>query len=152
MFHNSERFFPVILTCEINIYRPGYCTCCMYIFLCHMCISVSHPIDQSAKGVPASYDALVEFLESIEHFFSRLNIYTRVTPTPAMDEVMVKIMVELFSTFALATKELKQGRSSESILIDMLRYSAQYSQIYKERIRREGIRRSPRETRSTHAR
>jgi len=40
-----------------------------------------------------------------------------------MDEIMVKIMMELFSTFALATKELKQGRSSECVLTDIFRHS-----------------------------
>ena len=42
-----------------------------------------------------------------------------------MDEVLVKIMVELLSTLGQATKELKQGRSSESHLVDELRYSLQ---------------------------
>jgi hypothetical protein len=31
-----------------------------------------------------------------------------------MDEMVVKIRVEILSTLALATRELKQGRSSES--------------------------------------
>jgi len=69
---------------------------------------------QAAKGVDASYSALVDLLESIEHFLKRLSIYTNISPTPAMDEIVVKIMVELLSTLALATKEVKQGRSSES--------------------------------------
>jgi hypothetical protein len=85
--------------------------------------------NQAAKGVTASYDALVDFLESIEHFLSRLNIYTQISPTPAMDEIMDKILVELFSMFALATKELKQGRSSKCILSDVFRHSSQRSQI-----------------------
>jgi len=37
-----------------------------------------------------------------------------------MDEILVKIMMELLSTLAQATKELKQGRSSESPLADEL--------------------------------
>ena len=61
----------------------------------------------------ASYEALVDLLESIKHFFSRLRIYTQIPPTPAMDEIVVKIMAELLSALALATKELKQGRSSK---------------------------------------
>jgi hypothetical protein len=104
-----------------------------------------------AKGVYASYDALVDLLESIEHFLSRLNIYTQVSPTPSMDEIMVKIMVELFSTFVLATKELKQGRSSECTFVDVLHYSTQCSQICKERIWREGGRDCPQEVGLTHA-
>jgi len=64
----------------------------------------------AAKGATTTYDGLVDLLESIEHFLGRLDIYTRISPTPAMNEIMVKIM-ELFSTFALATNELTQGRS-----------------------------------------
>ena len=64
----------------------------------------------------ASYESLLDLLESIEHFLSRLRIYTQLPPTPAMDEILVKIMMELLSTLAQATKELKQGRSSGSPL------------------------------------
>jgi hypothetical protein len=70
-------------------------------------------MNQAAKGVLSSWDTLVELLESIEHFLNPLEIYTRIPRTLAMDEVIVKIMVELFSTLSLATRELKQGRSSE---------------------------------------
>ena len=60
-----------------------------------------------------SYEALVDLLKSIEHFLSRICIYTQIPHTLAMDEVIVKIMAELLSALALATKELKQGRSGE---------------------------------------
>jgi hypothetical protein len=79
-------------------------------------------VNQTAKGVIASSDAFVDLLESIEHFLNRLDIYIRIRPTPAMDEIVIKIMVELLSTLALATKEFKQGRSSKSILADVLHY------------------------------
>jgi hypothetical protein len=75
---------------------------------------------QSAKGIISNCDALVDLLESIEHFLNRLNIYTLTPPTPAMDEMMVRILVELISTLALVTEELKQRRSSESDLDDVL--------------------------------
>jgi len=87
---------------------------------------------QSAKGIISNCDALVDLLESIEHFLSRLDFYTQIPPTPAMDEVVVKILVELISTLALVTKELKQRRSSESVLTDVSLYSAPRSQICKE--------------------
>jgi len=77
-------------------------------------------VHQAAESVVDSYDALVDLLEVIEHFLKLLDIYTEVPPTPAMDELAVKIMMELLSTLALATKELKQGRSSESVLADIL--------------------------------
>jgi hypothetical protein len=37
-----------------------------------------------------------------------------------MAEIIVKIMVELLSTLAVATKQVEQGRPSESILADAL--------------------------------
>jgi len=109
-------------------------------------------VDQAARGVTSSWDALTELLESIEHFLNRLEMYTRIPRTPAMDEMVVKIMVELLSTLALATRELKQGRSSEPILAHVLLYSPQHSQICEESFRREGLRSYPAEARPTHAR
>jgi hypothetical protein len=61
-----------------------------------------------------SYDALVDLLESIEHFLNRLDIYTRIPLTAPMTDMVIKILVELLSTLALATKQIKQGISSES--------------------------------------
>ena len=72
-----------------------------------------------------NYEALVDFLESIEHFLSRLRIYTQIPPTPAMDEMVVRIMAELLSALALATKELKQGRSREQSLLCLMSNFAQ---------------------------
>ncbi len=40
-----------------------------------------------------------------------------------MDKMVIKIMAELLSTLALATRELKQGRPSECVLADLLPYS-----------------------------
>ena len=74
---------------------------------------------QSANGVISNCDALVDLFESIEHFLNRLNIYTRIPPTPAIDEIVVKILVEFISTLALVTEELKQRRPSESVLVDV---------------------------------
>ena len=71
---------------------------------------------QAAKGIISDFDALIDLFESIEHFLNRLDIYTRIPPTPAMDEIVVKILVELISTLGLVTEELKQRRSSESVL------------------------------------
>jgi hypothetical protein len=83
-----------------------------------MWLSFSHYVNQAAKGVIDSYDVLVDLLESIEHFLNRLDIYTRIPATAAMDEIVVKIMVELLTTLALATKEIKQGKSSKSAVTD----------------------------------
>jgi hypothetical protein len=55
-------------------------------------------------------------LELTGHFLNRLDIYTEIPPTEAMNEMIVKILVELLSTLASATKETKQGKLSESIV------------------------------------
>ncbi|KAF8462656.1 hypothetical protein DFH94DRAFT_787735, partial [Russula ochroleuca] len=64
----------------------------------------------AVKGTIDSYDVLVDLLESIDHFLNRLDIYTKVPPTNAMNEILVKILVELLSTLALATKQIKEGK------------------------------------------
>ena len=64
----------------------------------------------------ASYDALLDLFASFENFLSRLSIYTGIPPTPALTNVLVKIIVELISTLALATRQVKQGRFSEFVL------------------------------------
>jgi len=76
----------------------------------------------TAKGVITSCDALIGLLESMEKFLQSVEIYNKIPPTPAMDEIVVKIMVELLSTLALAAKGLKQGRQSKSVLVDVLLY------------------------------
>ena len=100
---------------------------------------------QTIQGVKDSYDALVELLESIEHLLYRLDIYTRITPTVAMTELLVKILVELLSTLALATKEVKQGKPSEPIPRRIIYHLTQCdSEICQEAVRREEDRgRSP---------
>ena len=79
-------------------------------------------------------------LEAIEHFVNRLDIYTQIPPTPAVDDMVVKILVELLSVLALVTEELNQRRSSESVLAGVLSYLAPRSQISKEVFRGEGRR------------
>jgi hypothetical protein len=55
-------------------------------------------------------------LDPIERFLKYLDIYTKVPPILVMDEIMVKRMAGLLSTLALATKQLKVGRSSKPVL------------------------------------
>jgi hypothetical protein len=73
---------------------------------------------QTVKDVLASYDALLELFESLGNFVQRLEIYAKIPPTTTMTEIVVKIIIELLSTLALATKQIKQGRLSESIVVD----------------------------------
>jgi hypothetical protein len=85
----------------------------------------------------ASYDAMVDIFASFENFLSRLSIYARVPPTPALTNVLVKIITELIATLALATKQVKQGRFSELILVLLRRFTQWNREIYGEASRRE---------------
>jgi hypothetical protein len=67
--------------------------------------------------VTGSEDTVVDLLESIEHFLKRLDIYTKIPPTPAMDEIVMRTMVEVLSILAVTTRELKEGRPSEWALV-----------------------------------
>jgi hypothetical protein len=68
-----------------------------------------------AKDVDASQDMLTDIFGRIESFFRRLESYTEVRPTAAMTDIIVKIMVEILSILAIATKDIKQRRASELI-------------------------------------
>jgi len=59
----------------------------------------------------------------IEHFFRRLEIYTSITPTMAMSDIIVEIMIEVLRILGIATKEVKRGRFSELIGGVYLRFS-----------------------------
>ncbi|KAN0135081.1 Ankyrin repeat-containing domain protein [Lactarius tabidus] len=76
----------------------------------------------AASGVSSSYDALVELFECLGNFLKRIRIYSDIPLTPSMAEISAKIMVELLSVLALATKQVKQGRISKWIhLFDIQR-------------------------------
>ncbi|KAH8981126.1 hypothetical protein EDB86DRAFT_3107310 [Lactarius hatsudake] len=65
----------------------------------------------AAKEVEASQEIIIDIFERIENFFRRLEIYIEVPPTPAMADMMVKIMVEMLDILGTATKEMKQSRA-----------------------------------------
>ena len=71
---------------------------------------------QAVCDVSSSYDSLVDLFECLASFLKRLEIYTAIPFTPLMTDVIVKIMVELLSVLALATKQIKQGRLSKWVL------------------------------------
>jgi len=68
---------------------------------------------QAVEGASSSYDALLDLFECLGSFLKRLDIYTNAPPTPIMTDIIVKILVELLSVLALATKQIKQGRFSK---------------------------------------
>jgi hypothetical protein len=74
-------------------------------------------LTQAAKDARASRDKLIDLFSGIERFFQRLEIYTGITPTTAMTNITVDIMVEILTILAIATKEVKCGRLSESPML-----------------------------------
>jgi hypothetical protein len=69
---------------------------------------------QAATGVTASYDALADLFECVANFLRRFHIYTeKISSSQTMSDIMVKILVEVLSVLALATKQIKQGRFSK---------------------------------------
>ena len=112
-------------------------------------------MNQAANGVITSCDALADMLESIEHFFNRLRIYTEASQSmPAVDEILVKLMVELISALALVTHKLQKRRLRESFLYDAIAYSTRHSrsQMGKRFLRGQGHQRGTEEARATPAR
>ena len=75
---------------------------------------------QAASAVASSHDGLIDLFKSLENFLKRLEIYTKIPPTPIMADMIIKIMLELLSVFALATKQIKQRRFSECAITYML--------------------------------
>ena len=69
---------------------------------------------QAASAVSAGRD-LAGLFERIENIFRRLDIYIRVQRTTGMTDAIVKVMVEVLSILAIATKEINQRRTSELI-------------------------------------
>ena len=74
---------------------------------------------QAAIRVSASYDALVDLFECVANFLNRLRIYSdsKIPFSPSMSNIITKIMVEVLSVLSLATKQIKQGRLSETFPI-----------------------------------
>ena len=69
---------------------------------------------QAAIGVSTSYDALADLFEYVSNFLRRFQIYAEKLPlSPAMSDIVVKIMVEILSVLALVTKQINQGRFSK---------------------------------------
>ena len=83
-------------------------------------MAVITPLPQAAKNAAASREVLVELFDRIASFFSRLKIHTEVPPTAAVTDVMAKVMAEVLSMLAIATKQMKRGRISELIFGDVL--------------------------------
>ena len=85
---------------------------CLSSLPCPAYINTQH--SQTVNDVNASHKKLADLFNRIEHFFHRLEIYTGITPTMAMIDIIVEIMVEVLIILAIMTKEAKRGRLRES--------------------------------------
>jgi hypothetical protein len=72
---------------------------------------------QTAIGVSANYDAIVDLFECVGNFLGRLGIYAELPMSPPMNEFVIKILAEVLSVLSLATKQIKQGRVSKRLTI-----------------------------------
>jgi hypothetical protein len=73
------------------------------------------PIPQAVQAVSASQGAMIDLFERIENFFKRLEAYIGLTRTAGMMEIIVNVTAEVLIILSLATREIKQGRMSESV-------------------------------------
>ena len=104
---------------------------------------------QAVKDVGA-HDPLVGLLESIGSFMKHLDIYTKIRPTVAMTEIVVKTLGELLFILAMATNFIKQGKPGEFLLAEILPDSMYRREICREAFRKEGCRRCTPKAGSTH--
>jgi hypothetical protein len=68
---------------------------------------------QAAKDVAASQETLIDVFERVENFIRRLKTYDNIPNTEAMTDIIVKIMVQVLTILAIATKEIERGKASE---------------------------------------
>ncbi len=71
---------------------------------------------QAVKDVRASHSTIIDIFERMESFFLRLEVYIEVQPTAEMKDIILKIMVEVLSILAIATKEINHHRISVFLL------------------------------------
>ena len=67
---------------------------------------------QAVRDVRASHSFIIDIFERMECFFLRLETYIEVQPTTEMRDIIIKIIVEVLSILAIATKEINQYRIS----------------------------------------
>ena len=92
------------------------CVCIFLTFSDYILIRVMSPI-QTAIAVGTSYDALAELFECVANFIGRLRIYSEIPFEPTMSGLIIRILVEILSVLALATKQIRQGRLSMPLIV-----------------------------------
>jgi hypothetical protein len=85
----------------------------------------------------SSYNDLIELFERLGNYLKRLEIYTTIPPSSLMTELIVKIMVELLSVLALATKKYKEGRISKCAVIIHRRWTQRSTEKFIKKFSEE---------------
>jgi hypothetical protein len=89
---------------------------------------------QTASWQASSYNDLIELFERLGNFLKRLEIYTKIPPSLLMTDLIFKIVVELLSVLALATKKYKEGRFSKCAVIHTLPVGSMCHRAVREEI------------------
>lgn len=108
----------------------SWCVPSSFVSTCHQV----NWVDQAAKEVHASQGVLIDLLERVENFLRRLELYTEIPTTGAMTDMSVKVMVEVLSILAIATKDLKHARISKPISRKMSRLTHIYLARYVNKL------------------
>ncbi|KAH9996134.1 hypothetical protein BJV74DRAFT_987004, partial [Russula compacta] len=69
----------------------------------------------AAKDVAASRTVLIDLLERIQAFLTRLNIYSGIPLTTEMITILGKVMAEVLTILTVSTKEMQQKRIKKSV-------------------------------------
>jgi hypothetical protein len=110
-FHQRRPYLLVLVSCL---------RCVLFPSLPFPPVSaVLTPNLKAAKRASDDYDALIKLFEHFERYLRRLQVFTNISR--ALGEILVEIMVELLGVLALTTRQIKQGRFSESALTDASR-------------------------------
>src|SRR6266852_1518578 len=104
------------LTCESDLCRSGRPPFSVYPHSLYLRIGNLMSTSQAVRDVRASHSTIIDIFERIESFFLRLETYIEVQTTAGMRDIIIKIMVEIFSILAIATKEINQYRMSGFLL------------------------------------
>jgi hypothetical protein len=145
-------FSDIAPTCECNTSQSWNITECMCHALVHGRYHCESQVNQTSNGVISNCHVLANLLESIQQFVDRLKVYTEISPTPSINKILVGLIVDLISTLALVTRKIRQRRSREFILTDLLPHSARSSHSRKEFFCCQGRQAGPATSGPTHAR
>jgi hypothetical protein len=70
----------------------------------------------------------------MQSFFERLKVYTNVPPSPTVTGELGKIMAEVLFILAIATKGVKEGRTSESTFCDTVLLAEILPEIFFKKV------------------